>query len=38
LVRRWGLVAYRRAPPTTQRALIEHYGSNLTNEFAELFI
>src|SRR6266516_3848480 len=38
LERRMAQEAYRRARATTQRALIEHYGSNLTNEFAELFI
>jgi chromosome segregation ATPase len=38
LERRMAQEAYRRARATTQRALIEHYGSNMTNEFAELFI
>jgi hypothetical protein len=38
LDRRMAQEAYRRARAATRRALIEHYGDQIADEFAELFV
>jgi hypothetical protein len=38
LDRRMAQEAYRRARATTRRALLDHYGDQIADEFAELFV